>query len=283
MPPRDTDGDGIPDYKDPDSDNDGTPDVDEDPQSAVDSNSTGTKDTDEDGIYDPVDVDDDGDTISDDDEGNGVVDTDNDGIPDSKDSDDDNDGIPDSAEYDKNSDGIPDDSDNDGIPDYLDYDPMGYFYDSATGEIIPGGSVSVTCTPAQAIVMVKNGSDGQYQWYISGLAQSVTCNMTVALPTGYALESGCAPQSGALDPTGAADPYLLGSTQNGSSGVLFSAACGDNPWYLDFALEPGDPQIFSNNIPLRKNPLLSVPLLHPFGALLLAALLGWFGYRRLND
>ena len=63
---KDTDGDGIPDYLDPDDDGDGIPDY--------------------------LDADDDGDGIADTDEKD--HDTDGDGIPDVDDPDDDNDGIP---------------------------------------------------------------------------------------------------------------------------------------------------------------------------------------------
>jgi len=63
---KDTDGDGIPDYLDPDDDGDGIPDY--------------------------LDADDDGDGIPDTDEKD--HDTDGDGIPDIDDPDDDNDGIP---------------------------------------------------------------------------------------------------------------------------------------------------------------------------------------------
>jgi len=63
---KDTDGDGIPDYLDPDDDGDGIPDY--------------------------LDADDDGDGIPDTDEKD--HDTDGDGIPDVDDPDDDNDGIP---------------------------------------------------------------------------------------------------------------------------------------------------------------------------------------------
>ncbi len=79
----------------------------------------------------PVVPDADGDGISDADEGNGTVDTDGDGTPDSQDADSDGDGIPDSVEAgdldpatpprDTDGDGTPDfrdtDSDGDGIPD----------------------------------------------------------------------------------------------------------------------------------------------------------------------
>jgi hypothetical protein len=80
-------------------------------------------DTDKDGIPDVKDTDDDNDGIADaddtDDDGDGVPDTaevadaDGDGVPDDKDADDDNDGVPDAADQDDDGDGV---SDKDEIP-----------------------------------------------------------------------------------------------------------------------------------------------------------------------
>jgi hypothetical protein len=97
---RDTDGDGIADYVDPDSDNDGITDKVE-----------GTTDTDGDGKPNYVDADSDNDGITDATEG--TTDTDGDGKPNYIDTDSDNDGKPDSTEGTKDTDG-------DGIPDYID-------------------------------------------------------------------------------------------------------------------------------------------------------------------
>ncbi|MFT7684308.1 MAG: hypothetical protein ACI935_003836, partial [Moritella dasanensis] len=87
--PKDTDGDGLPDYRDLDSDNDGKSDGDE--------NSPIGKDTDNDGIPDVVDYDDSGDQ-------SGGGDSDNDGISDEEEC----------STYPN----CPD-SDEDGKPDYL--------------------------------------------------------------------------------------------------------------------------------------------------------------------
>ncbi|WP_216597463.1 invasin domain 3-containing protein [Marinagarivorans algicola] len=111
---RDSDGDGTPDYIDPDSDNDG-----------IDDKTEGTSDTDGDGLIDAIDPDSDGDGMSDADES--TLDSDGDGIADYRDNsaDEDGDGIPDIIEgaIDSDNDGIIDaqdlDSDNDGIPDII--------------------------------------------------------------------------------------------------------------------------------------------------------------------
>lgn len=151
LPDPDTDGDGIVDHLELDSDNDGIPDALE-----------GTVDTDGDGAPDYLDLDSDNDGIPDSVEAglipNQPVDTDGDGIPDFRDLDSDADGEVDSNEAgsnpaapvdldgngipdyqeppteapgpvtDSDGDGIPDaiegtgDTDGDGIPDYLDID-----------------------------------------------------------------------------------------------------------------------------------------------------------------
>ncbi len=102
----DQDGDGLPDYRDPDVDGDG-----------IDDSLEGSVDTDGDGIPDYRDTDSDNDTIPDSVEGS--VDSDGDGIPDFRDTDSDNDGIDDAVE--NNFFDLPD-VDFDGIPNYLDTD-----------------------------------------------------------------------------------------------------------------------------------------------------------------
>ena len=119
-PAVDTDGDGTPDFRDTDSDGDGLTDTDE-----LGGNWE-VVDTDQDGVPDFQDLDSDGDGISDSQEGNALVDSDGDGTPDFRDLDSDNDGIPDSCEAgDADLTTPPVDNDQDGIPDYLDVDSDG--------------------------------------------------------------------------------------------------------------------------------------------------------------
>ena len=157
--PTDSDVDGIGDWREVDSDNDGSNDIVGTNYETDDGDGNGVvddiTDTDGDGIADVVDQldgfgtapDSDRDGIFDDTEG--MADTDGDGLPNSRDTDSDNDGIPDSTEagpvpntpVDTDGDGMPDyidtdsdndgiddrlegtsDFDNDGVPDYIDVD-----------------------------------------------------------------------------------------------------------------------------------------------------------------
>ncbi len=189
-----------------------------------------------------------------------VIDLDGDGIPNHLDKDSDGDGIADADET--------GDHDGDGIPDYLDYDPQGYFYDVDTGDIITGGGISVSCNNGQSHVIVKDGSDGEYQWYIPGLSATTTCIMTNTIPSGYDLDENCTQEGSTLDPTGESNPYYIGSSQNGATGKLVDHSCAANPWYTTFVLQPGDPEIMTNNIPIKKQPI-TVPTLSEWGRILM--------------
>ncbi len=128
--PRDTDGDGVADFRDLDSDNDGINDL-------TEAGNAGIIDANSDGVVDGPDTD--GDGIRDSADGNNSVfgdpdlndtprDTDGDGIADYRDLDSDNDGINDLTEagnagiIDANSDGVVDgpDTDGDGVRDSAD-------------------------------------------------------------------------------------------------------------------------------------------------------------------
>ena len=96
--PVDTDGDGLPDYRDVDSDGDGISDAEQKGPSTCCLGNGATPA----GVGQPID-------------------TDGDTIPDYKDTDSDGDGIPDSHEIGSDANN-PVDTDNDGTPDYLDLD-----------------------------------------------------------------------------------------------------------------------------------------------------------------
>jgi outer membrane protein OmpA-like peptidoglycan-associated protein len=118
--PRDSDADGVPDFLDRDSDDDGTEDS---AEAGDDRLATLPEDTDADGDPDLRDDDDDGDGVPSRDERNERnPDSDGDGRPDPRDDDDDDDGIPTRSER---PDQLDRNSDADGIPDHLDADDDG--------------------------------------------------------------------------------------------------------------------------------------------------------------
>lgn len=112
----DTDGDGIPDYLDPDSDNDGIPDSIE---GAPNPDTGEPADSDGDGVYDFRDLDSDNNGIPDADDH--LDDIDGDEIPSFRDLDDDGDRLLDIDEIGDDP-SAPIDTDGDGIPDYRDID-----------------------------------------------------------------------------------------------------------------------------------------------------------------
>jgi uncharacterized repeat protein (TIGR01451 family) len=155
-------------------------------------------------------------------------------------------------ELDSDGDGIPDciegpgDRDNDGTPDQEDYDPAGYIYNETTGEILSGGSISVS--GPGAILYVEDGTSGYYEFYTDGTPGVYI--VTVTPPPGYQFSTTCVPSDPpAFDPTGQANPVVLGHGENGSTGFLTSFDCTTH--YLTFDLEPGDPFIINNNYPMQ--------------------------------
>ncbi len=143
--------------------------------------------------------------------------------------------------------GIYIDEDDDYIPDVMDeeeslIDPQGFFYCTTTGEIVPGGSISVE-GPGNVFI-IEDGSTGFYQFLVDA---SGTYTMTVTPPAGFIVQADCAAHAGILDSDSSL--YSLGSSDKEGSGLLIDATCAANPYYLQFELEPGD-FILNNNIPL---------------------------------
>ncbi|NOZ61987.1 MAG: T9SS type A sorting domain-containing protein, partial [Calditrichaeota bacterium] len=144
------------------------------------------------------------------------------------------------------------DRDGDGIPDHQDYDPSGWIYNEDNGDIISGGTISVS--PSAGVNIIQDGSSGYYQFTIS---QNGDYTLSYNPPSGFNLSSTCSEQSGKLDPDPATDPnpYVVGAgSKDGTSNKMTNWNCGDNPYYWDFHLEVGDPVIINNNIPLHPQP-----------------------------
>ncbi len=130
--PPDSDTDGLPDFRDPDADDNGLGDA-----------ADGTGDLDSDGKPDFADLDDDDDNLGDvlemGDEPNAPVDSDADGLPDYRDVDADNDTIGDRHE-------LLSDPDGDLVPAFRDLDADG----DCRGDALEAGDADLATTPADA-------------------------------------------------------------------------------------------------------------------------------------
>jgi hypothetical protein len=164
------------------------------------------------------------------------------------------------------------DSDGDGIcdPDDArpdDPDPSGYIYDEETGEILPGGMVTVVPEPGATgtVMVIADGSTGMYAFTVAfgGVAttsgnpsQGEVYRLVVTAPPECRQSSSCLAQPGPLDPTGMSNPVAMGAYPSGvDPGFLESADCADNVYYRSFRLEPGDPNIINNNFPIACGPV----------------------------
>lgn len=178
---------------------------------------------------------------------------------------------------DSDGDGIPDywegieDRDGDGIANCQDYDPTGYLYDSTTGEIISGGSISVTGPGNVTFISGRNGADGYYQFVVD---QTGTYTVTVTPPAGYFVDStGCA-ASGTLTANSTPNPLVLGSSEDGTTGYLADYSYGANEWYLTINIQDTTPLILNNNIPLKASPDEEpIPTLNEWGMIISSCLL----------
>ena len=127
-------------------------------------------------------------------------------------------------------------------------DPMGFIYCEETGQIITGGTITITPPAGATYLITQNGSTGVYQFFTDAFVSGIY-TVTYTPPAGYMLST--TRLSGpTFDPTGQPNPYILGS---GSTNGLFldDFTTGSNPFYMSFNLASGDPEILSNNIPLK--------------------------------
>ena len=161
------------------------------------------------------------------------------------------------------------DRDGDGIVDASDYDPQGFLYCEDDGRILAGGRISVTgpagsnssVGTANNIRIVKDGSDGQYQWFVDAPG---TYTMAVSYPTSVGIPSTTRTSSGTLDVTTLlpSNPASIGSSEFGTTNVLANYRAGyslSSPaantttvFYETFEIEAGDPNVIGNNIPIAQ-------------------------------
>jgi hypothetical protein len=168
----------------------------------------------------------------------------------------------------------PPDRDGDGVPDWLDFDPTGYFYDEQTGRIVSGGQITID-GPA-GLQVFGDGSDGYYR-FTATVAGTYT--ITPIPPQNYMLSTTCLQQDPPpFDPTLLlpTNPVSLGNGENMESGFL----TGDLPpicteFYLRIDLEPDDPIVINNNIPLQQ--VGAIPTHGPVGSIVYAGLIALLG------
>ncbi len=138
------------------------------------------------------------------------------------------------------------DRDGDGILNHQDFDPTGYFYCTDNGNIIPGGSVTVT--GPGVVTLFDNGSSGFYRFITDGTLGDYV--ITITPPPGATL-SPVPADSGTLVTAAVPDPLVIGSGEFASSGVLADFTAAANPYFTTINYNGADPSfIFNNNIPL---------------------------------
>ncbi|MGI9402066.1 MAG: DUF7507 domain-containing protein [Rhizobiaceae bacterium] len=151
------------------------------------------------------------------------------------------------------------DRDGDGVVNSQDYDPTGYLYCEGDGRILTGGSISVEnltiggvqsgVGSSNGIVIVQDGSSGQYQFYVT---QDGTYRLSVVPPAGV-LPSITRLPLPTIDVTTLlpGNPGIMGAGEVGSTGLLADFSALFNPFHFEFDIELDDPVLFNNNIPMR--------------------------------
>ncbi len=140
---------------------------------------------------------------------------------------------------------------DDEVIELLPHDPTGWIYCDKTGNIIPGGHITVTGPngiPNSQVFLLHDGSEGYYEFYTNGTPGIYTINYSH--PLGFPLSPNCPPSAGPFDPTGMANPVILGADTLNAD-YIEDKTCAANPFYLAFEVQPGDPIILHNNLPVQ--------------------------------
>jgi hypothetical protein len=126
------------------------------------------------------------------------------------------------------------------------YEPTGVFYDSVTGQIIPGGKITVS--GLGQVQVYQDGSTGRYCFCASTEGDYT---IIVTPPSGYAVDASREAQSVVWNASGSAATVSIGSREDSSNpGFLQNAAAAANPWYRVLHLKPGQSCPVGNNIPV---------------------------------
>ncbi len=136
-------------------------------------------------------------------------------------------------------------------------DPQGYIYCEHTGEILQGGTISIT-GPGN-VYLIADGSSGFYQFFVDA-----TGTYTIALtnPAGYYNSIDCEEEAGPLDVMGT---QTLGDGDMDLDGFVDDYSCVSNPFYFQVTLTPGD-FLTNNNFPLQCLDLGDLP--EPYAVLI---------------
>ncbi|MEM6318896.1 MAG: gliding motility-associated C-terminal domain-containing protein [Bacteroidota bacterium] len=151
-----------------------------------------------------------------------------------------------------------------------DYEPIGYIYCEKTGQRLMGGQIILTSAPAGGSIFFAvdgttgdtlDGRTGYYQFFTNGVPGQYT--ITYSHPEGFPISTNVLPQAGAFDPSfndgnpafdvdgdGTNGVVTLGSDIDTVTQQLLDGSPSANPYYLSFDLEPGDPFLNLNNIPV---------------------------------
>lgn len=128
-------------------------------------------------------------------------------------------------------------------------DPSGYIYDPVTGQIIPGGLVSVT--GPGAVNLMEDGSTGQYSFLLVEPATAGVYTIAFTAPPGWMLDALRPPLAGPFNPPNGPGTVSLGSGEDsGNPGYLLDYSAASNTWYYTFDLASGDQLVINNNIPV---------------------------------
>ena len=125
------------------------------------------------------------------------------------------------------------------------YEPTGVFYDSSTGQIIPGGKLTIT--GLGQVQVYQDGATGRYCF-----CASTEGEYTIAItpPTGYTVDAS-RPALGSAWQGGNGTVVRIGSRESTTNeGFLLNADAAANPWYRVLHLKPGAACPVGNNIPV---------------------------------
>jgi len=137
-------------------------------------------------------------------------------------------------------------------------DPNGLIYCDKTGDLVTGGTVSVS--GPGTVFIIEDGTNGTYQFFTDGTAGIYT--ISYLHPASIPLSPNCLPEGGSIDPTLLDDGtgYDTGVSGDGfvtlgldtlATGEIADTTCGFNPYFLSFDLAAGDPFVEFNNLPVQ--------------------------------